>query len=300
MVLFVAALVVLGWFLFSGLQIDVLQPTGQVAGQQRDLFLLTIGLSLVVVVPVFTLLAVFAWKYRADNEKAKYKPEWAHNNLLEVIWWGIPIVIIIVLAVITWQTSHSLDPYKPIESKHEPVKVQVVALQWKWLFIYPDLGVATLNKLPVPRDVPVHFTLTADAPMSAFWIPSLGSQIYTMNGMSSQLNLVANKTGDYKGYNTNINGEGYAGMVFTTEVREQAEFDAWVAHARRSPEALTLEAYEELAKPKSDNRTVDYALVQPDLYQTIVDKYMKSVHDTGHMNHDGHAGSMDYMEHEGH
>lgn len=283
-----AALVALGWFLLKDAQIDVLNPTGAVAVQQRNLFVLTVVLSLVVVVPVFTLLGVFAWKYRADNKKARYKPEWAHSSLLEVIWWGIPIVIIVVLAVITWQTSHSLDPYKPIESKHEPIKVQVVALQWKWLFLYPDLGVATLNKLPVPKDVPVHFTLTADAPMSAFWIPSLGSMIYTMNGMSSQLNLVANKTGDYKGYNTNINGEGYSEMVFNTEVREQAEFDAWVAKTKQSPEALTLEVYEELAKPGSDKRTVDYVLVQPDLYQTIVDKYMKSVHDTGSADHGSH------------
>ncbi len=278
------------WFAMRHVTIDVLAPTGKIAGEQLKLLYFTLALSVVVVLPVFTMLGIFAYKYR-EGRDADYKPEYAHNNKLEAIWWGIPIAIIGILSVVTWYTSNSLDPYKPIASTKPTIKVQVIALQWKWLFIYPDYEIATVNELPIPVDQPVHFTLAADAPMSAFWIPSLGSQIYSMNGMSSELNLLAHKTGDYTGYNTNINGQGYSKMKFTTKVIPQSDFDTW----RRTAGVKAMEAgdhldeatYNVLAKPSVLSEPQTYHLMQRDLYDTIVAKYM------GHgMSHSSsHTGS---------
>ena len=205
----ISAFVVLMWLLLRDVDIPVLMPSGQVADGQRKLFVFTVILSLVVIIPVFVMLTVFAVRYRENNKyRADYKPEWDGSAKLEALWWGIPIVIIGILSVVTWQTSHSLDPYKPIASDKKPLEVQVVALQWKWLFLYPEYEVATVNELPLPVDRPVHFSLAADAPMSAFWIPALGSQIYSMNGMDSQLNLIADKVGTYKGYNPTSTAKG--------------------------------------------------------------------------------------------
>lgn len=233
----------------------------------------TLALSLVVVVPVFTMLGLFAWKYR-EGAKSKYTPNWGSSVKLEILWWSIPIAIIGLLSVITWQTSHSLDPYKPIASSKKPLEVQVVALQWKWLFLYPDEGVATVNDLTIPVDRPVHFSLTADAPMSAFWIPSLGSQIYSMNSMSSQLHLIANKTGVYKGYNTNINGDGYAKMTFDVTVKTDDEFADWAKTYSQSGHELTKAHFEELAHPSVVPDPMRMKLVDKGFYDSVVMKYM--------------------------
>ena len=279
--LVVSALIVLGWLLVRNAHFDILQPMGDIALQQRNLLYFALLLCAVVVVPVFIMLIGFAWKYREHGEKhgkkkATYTPEWSDNKWLEIIWWGIPIIIIAILATVTWATSHSLDPYRPIVSDKKAIEVQVVALQWKWLFIYPELGVATLNQLPVPVGTPIHFSLTADAPMSAFWIPTLGSQIYNMNGMNSQLNLIADHTGDFAGYTTNINGEGYARMKFVVHSRSQAEFDAWVKKAITSPRMMDTTEYEKLANPETVTEEREYMLMDTHLYDTILDKYMLS------------------------
>ncbi len=275
------------WFAMRHVTIDVLAPTGKIAAEQLKLLYFTLALSVIVVVPVFTMLGIFAYKYR-EGKGGDYKPEYASNNKLEALWWGIPIAIIGVLGVVTVYTSHSLDPYKPLASDKPTINVQVVALQWKWLFIYPDYDVATVNELPIPVEQPVKFTLAADAPMSAFWIPSLGSQIYSMNGMSTELNLLAHKTGDYIGYNTNINGEGYAKMKFTTKVMTQNDFDTWRRtageKAMKAGDHLDEATYNVLAKPSVISELQTYHLMQRDLYDTIVAKYM------GHgMNHGGAA-----------
>lgn len=276
-----SALIVLGWLLVRNVHFDILQPMGDIALQQRNLLYFALLLCAVVVVPVFVMLIGFAWKYREHDggkgkAKAAYAPEWSDNKWLEIIWWGIPIIIIAILATVTWVTSHSLDPYRPITSDKKAIEVQVVALQWKWLFIYPELGVATLNQLPVPVGTPIHFSLTADAPMSAFWIPTLGSQIYNMNGMNSQLNLIADHTGDFAGYTTNINGEGYARMKFVVHSQSQTEFDAWVKKAATSPRMMDTAEYEKLAKPATVTEERDYMLMDAHLYNTILDKYMTS------------------------
>lgn len=265
-----------GYLLVRGVHFDVMQPAGDIAKQQRSLILFTLLLMAIVVIPVFIMLGLFAWKYREGNtsrKKRSYKPEWGSSKRLEILWWGIPIVLIIVLAVTAWVTSHSLDPYKKIASTKDAIEVQVVALQWKWLFIYPQLGVATVNKLPIPENTPINFTLSADAPMSAFWVPTLGSQIYTMNGMSSKLSLIADKTGEFAGYSTNINGKGYADMKFTVYSQSEADFTAWVKTAQQSPNLMDVAQYERLASPGMADEA-SYVLAENRLYNMIVSKYM--------------------------
>lgn len=290
-----AALFALGWWLLHDKHIPVLMPSGEIGAQQRDLIVFTVLLAAVVVVPVFVLLTVFALKYREGNTKARYQPEWGENKWLELIWWGIPIIIIVVLSIVTWMTSHSLDPYRAIKSDKPALEVKVVALQWKWLFIYPEQGMASVNDLTIPVDRPVHFTLSADAPMSAFWIPDLGSQIYSMNAMSSQLNLVANKTGSYKGYNTNINGEGYAKMVFTTHAVSDEQFDSWVDAAHHG-KSLTKASYAVLASPSVPSEPSYYHLAEADIYEQIVAQYHQS-HDTSDDETGTAESEHDTMEH---
>ncbi len=280
----VIVLGVLGYLLVSPVHFDVLSPAGAIGKQQQQLLLFASILSLCVVLPVFTMLGVFAWKYR-EGAGSKHTPEWAENNALEALWWGIPIVIIIVLGVVTWRTTHALDPYRPIVSDAKTMEVQVVALQWKWLFLYPDLGVATVNKLIIPEQTPVHFTLTADAPMSAFWVPALGTQIYAMNGMSSQLHLIADRTGQFEGYTTNINGKGYADMKFTVYAQSQKDFDGWLAGMAKNKEVMDETRYAQLAKPGTTKQG-EYLLQNTSLYDTIVNKYMPD----HAMGNEGHAG----------
>lgn len=270
----VSAMIIVSWFLISQANFAVFEPAGWVALQQKKLLLFALALSLVVVVPVFFLLFWFGWKYREGNAKAVYQPEWDKNNRLEILWWGVPVVIIIILSVITWKTSHELDPYQKIVSANKTIRVEVVALQWKWLFIYPDLNIATVNELAMPVNHPVSFRLSADAPMSGFWVPQLGSQIYSMNGMATQVNLVANKTGTFKGYNTNINGEGYAHMTFDTKSLPEPDFERWVNNAHKSSNVLTMQSLESLIKPSYVDAPVYYHLQDDTIFDAIVMKYM--------------------------
>jgi cytochrome o ubiquinol oxidase subunit 2 len=278
----IVGIVTLSIWYFSQVSVDVLQPQGEVAAKQRDLIVFTLGLSLIVVVPVFTLLFYFAWKYREGNRAARYMPEWDGNKWLEIIWWGIPCIIIGILSVVTWQTSHSLDPYKPLVSDVKPVKVQVVATQWKWLFIYPELGIATTNDLRFPEKTPLNLEITADAPMNSFWIPSLGGQVYAMSGMTTKLHLSANTIGEYKGSSANISGEGYADMAFTARSLSDADFNEWVARVKTTGGALDMGRYEVLAQPSIVKEPGYFALKEDDLYTAIVMKYMMPDHTTEH------------------
>ena len=266
------ALCVLGYLLVSPAHFDVLSPSGAIAKQQHSLLLFALGLSALVVIPVFTMLGMFAWKYR-EGAGGKHQPEWGENRALETLWWGIPIIVIVVLAVVAWRTSHTLDPYRPIASESKTLEVQVVAMQWKWLFLYPNKNIATVNKLVIPENVRVHFTITADAPMSAFWVPALGTQIYAMNGMSSQLNLIADHTGQFNGYSTNINGKGYSDMVFTVDALSVKDFNAWTDGIAGSSQIMNKSAYEKLSQPGTAPKA-DYALPDTSLYGTIMSKYM--------------------------
>jgi cytochrome o ubiquinol oxidase subunit 2 len=259
---------------FRGVNVSVLNPQGQIADQQRNLIVFTSLLSLVVIVPVFGLLAFIAWKYREGNTKAKYTPDWDGNKFLETIWWGIPCAIILTLSIVTWNTSHALDPYKPLTSNVTPIQIQVVALQWKWLFIYPDQHVASVGLFQIPEKTPINLSITSDAPMNSFWLPSLGGQIYAMSGMSTQLHLLADKTGDYQGSSANISGQGFADMTFTARSTNQAGFNAWIQATQRSQNSLDWARYTALAKPSTSKTPSYYSLKDDALYDKIVMKYM--------------------------
>lgn len=263
--------------------VPVFNPQGSVGAHEKDLILFTLALSTVVVVPVLLMLGVFAWRYRDTNHKAAYTPDADGNRWLELLWWGIPIAIIAILSVVTWVSTHALDPNKPLESNVKPLKVQVVALQWRWLFIYPEQHVATVNELVIPAGTPVNFSITADGPMSALWIPSLGTQVYAMTGMASKLSLIADNPGTFRGSNSNISGTGYADMNFDVKaLNSRQDFDAWVDVITNGPkhEHLDLDEYLILAKPTHDT-SVDYLhLHDANLFDEIVTKYAHS--DSGH------------------
>lgn len=273
-VLFVVAFVALLVYVSHGANMPVLNPKGMIAEKERNLILFTCALGLAVVIPVFVMLFAFAWHYREDNTKAAYTPEWGHSRLFESIWWGIPCAIILILSIVTWVATHELDPYKALASTTPPLRVQVVSLQWKWLFIYPDQKVATVNMLPLPEKTPISFQITSDAPMNSFWIPSLGGQVYAMSGMSTQLHLIADQTGTYNGSSANISGQGFAGMKFTANVMSRQNFNTWVASAQSSSSSLGATEYEALARPSKDVPQATYKLTKPSLYDTIVEKYM--------------------------
>ncbi len=254
--------------------IAVLNPKGIIALEESNLIIISTLLMLIVVIPVFILSFIVAWKYRAGNKKAKYDPDWDHSTLAESIWWGVPFAIVIVLSIITWKSSHTLDPFKPIKASTKPITIQVVALQWKWLFIYPEQNIATVNFFQFPEKTPVSFEITADAPMNSFWIPQLSGQVFAMPGMKTKLHLMADEVGSYRGSSANISGKGFAGMTFVAKSSTQTDFDTWVESVKQSPHLLSLDAYKQLATPSENNPVASYVLTREDLYNWIVMKYM--------------------------
>ena len=270
----VSGIVVYGLFFgHSG----VLHPAGLIALAERKVILVTFLLSGLVIIPVFFFLFFFAMKYRAGTPAAEavHEPNWDHDNWrAEALWWFVPGLIILLLSVIAWQTSHALDPYQSIQSDVPPLTVEVVALDWKWLFIYPQLGIATVNQLEIPLDTPVHFLLTADAPMNSFWIPRLSGQIMVMPGMGTELNIMSNSTGMYYGQSANISGAGFSGMTFTTTVVSPNDFNAWVADTRKGTHPLTHLAYDQLRMPSEYVSPSRYSSVADDLYDSIMMRYM--------------------------
>ncbi|HEU4677253.1 MAG TPA: ubiquinol oxidase subunit II [Candidatus Paceibacterota bacterium] len=252
----------------------VLDPRGPVGLDERNLMLTALVLMLGVLIPVFMLTAAIAWRYRAGNTKARYTPNWEHNALDEFIWWAIPCAIIFVLALITWKSTHDLDPYRPLRPGMESMPIQVVALDWKWLFIYPNEGIATVNFVEFPEDTAIDFEITADAPMNSFWIPQLGGQIYAMPAMTTHLNLMASGTGSYFGTSANISGEGFSGMTFTAKSVSEEEFERWVESVRAGTSTLTREAYDALAKPSAYEPVATFSAVEDGLYNTIIGKYL--------------------------
>jgi cytochrome o ubiquinol oxidase subunit II len=252
----------------------ILQPSGAIALQQRDLLITATLLMMVVIIPVFVMTFFFAWRYRADNKHATYTPDWDHNKTAEAVWWGVPCVIIGILAVLTWQTSHSLDPYRPLATDGEHLTIQVVALPWKWLFIYPEERIATVNYVHFPVDKPVRFEITADAPMNSFWIPQLGGQVYAMAGMTTKLHLIANEPGEYAGSSANLSGKGFAGMNFTAKASSESEYLAWLEQVRQSTYALDQSTYNELARPSSNDPITYYRMDDRGPFSHIVMKFM--------------------------
>jgi cytochrome o ubiquinol oxidase subunit 2 len=260
--------------LLSGCNMSVLDPKGQVAADEKSLIITATLLMLVVVVPVIFLTLYFAWKYRESNTSATYTPNWSYSHRIEAVVWAVPVAIILVLGTITWKTTHELDPYKPLESKVKPITIQVVSLDWKWLFIYPEQHIATVNEIQFPANTPVNFKITSDTVMNVFFIPQLGSQIYAMAGMQTQVNLVADTPGTYDGLSANFSGAGFPDMKFTATAASQSDFDAWVAKVKASPNKLGLDNYNELAKQSQKDPVKYFSAVEPVLYAAVLDKYM--------------------------
>lgn len=253
-----------------------LSPHGVIAKQQHKLFLETILLMLIVVIPVIVMSLVFAFEFRASTRRWKYTPEWCHNSLLELFWWGIPAIIIFILGVLTWLKTHELDPYRPITVTGETEVVEVVALRWKWLFIYPKEQIATINELYMPVNHQVEFHITADAPMSAFDIPALGGQIYAMAGMRTRLHLIADDIGVYDGENTQLNGDGFSDMHFKAHVVSDADFQSWVHRVRAGGNPLTVAAYRTLYEPTIKAPIAYYSGVPEDFFMRIMKQYMEA------------------------
>jgi cytochrome o ubiquinol oxidase subunit 2 len=259
--------------MLGGCKASILDPAGKIGADEKSLILTATALMLLVVIPVIVMTVVFAWKYRASNSKASYAPEWAHSMRIELAVWSIPFVIIAILAVLTWNSSHDLDPYKPIASDARPVTIEVVALDWKWLFIYPELHIATVNEVAFPVNVPVNFRVTSDSVMNSFFIPRLGSQIYAMAGMESQVHLIANEPGAYEGISANFSGGGFSDMKFTAKATSEADFQDWVRQVRQAPQPLDTQRYMELSKPGGKHPVEYFATVDPMLYAGIVERF---------------------------
>jgi cytochrome o ubiquinol oxidase subunit 2 len=247
-----------------GTSIPMIFPSGWVALEERNLLFFIQALMLIVMIPVFIFTFIFSWHY----------PDLVDHKLAEVVWWGVPFLLVVIISIVTYYKTHELDPYKPLQSNEKPLTVQVVALQWKWLFIYPEEGIATINTLVIPEKRPIRFLITSDAPMNSFWIPDLGGQIYAMPGMQTELNLVANEPGEFRGSSANISGEGFADMYFITKAESQSDFDNWVKSAQNSPKQLDLKAYKELAAPSRNNTVTLYRLQDEALFKQVVMKYM--------------------------
>ncbi|GDX06139.1 cytochrome o ubiquinol oxidase subunit II [Buttiauxella selenatireducens] len=278
-----------GTFLLSGCDSALLDPKGQIGLEQRSLILTALGLMLIVVIPAIAMAIGFAWKYRASNKDAKYSPNWSHSNKVEAVVWTIPILIIIFLAVLTWKTTHALEPSKPLVHDAKPVTIEVIAMDWKWFFIYPEQGIATVNEIAFPANTPVEFKITSNSVMNSFFIPRLGSQIYAMAGMQTKLHLIADEAGTYDGISSNYSGKGFSGMKFKAIATPDMDtFNQWVAKAKQSPEVMNdMATYEKLAAPSEYNKVEYFSAVKPDLFKDVINKFME------------HGKSMDMTQPEG-
>ncbi|WP_407149195.1 ubiquinol oxidase subunit II [Bradyrhizobium sp. ORS 86] len=265
--------------LLGGCDFVVLAPAGDVAAQQRDLVVISTVLMLLIVLPVMALTVFFAWRYRQSNTAVPYEPEWDHSTQLELVIWSAPLLIIVCLGALTWMGTHLLDPYrtlgridagKAIESKDAPLNVEVVALDWKWLFIYPDYGVAAVNELAAPVDRPIRFRITASSVMNSFYIPALAGQIYAMPGMETKLHAVANEQGTFRGFSANYSGAGFSGMHFAFKSLSASDFDKWITNAKASSNMLGRSDYLQLERPSQNEPVRLYGSVDRDLYKAIL------------------------------
>lgn len=249
---------------------SVLDPQGPIAAAERTLILNAAAIMLAIVGPTIAATLGFAWWFRASNTRATYRPDWAYSGRIELAVWSVPLLTIIFLGGIAWIASHQLDPARPIESKAKTLEVQVVSLDWKWLFIYPEQGVASVNQLVVPVGTPVHFTLTSASVWNSFFVPQLGSMIYTMAGMSTQLHLQADREGTFSGLSTHFSGDGFSDMKFDVRSVSTDAFEAWIEAARREGPVLDTGAYGELARQSIADPPSTYRAVAPDLFHQVV------------------------------
>lgn len=265
-------LLVLSLVVFIRSDLIVVFPKGIIGLKQRDLLIFATLIMLIVVIPVFVLIYYVVHRYHEDADQSKYAPKWGHSTLAEVIWWGVPLIIVIILATINWITCYTLDQYRPIQSSKKPIEIQVVALQYKWLFIYPEEGFATINYIQFPVDTPVHFVITADAPMNSFWIPELGGQIFAMPGMRTELYLQANELGTFRGRSANLSGSGFAKMRFDAKAVSDKEYQRWLQNVKGNSKLLDKHEFKKLVKPSTDNPVTVYAVEDRNLFKWIVTK----------------------------
>ncbi len=261
----------------------VLNPAGDVAAQQGQLVITATLLMLVIIVPVIVLTLFFAWKYRQSNTantEADYDPDWHHSTTLELVIWSVPLLIVIALGALTWIGTHKLDPYRPLDrisatkplGDARPLEVQVVAMDWKWLFFYPEQGIATVNEVAAPVDRPIRFKLTSTSTMNAFYVPDLAGMIYAMPGMQTELNAVINHAGVYRGMASHYSGKGFSGMTFKFHGLAQADFDQWVAKAKAEGQQLDKAAYLRLAEPSERDPVQRFASVEAGLYNRVLNR----------------------------
>lgn len=268
----------------TGCKGGILDPKGQIGMDEMSLIIISTLLMLLVVLPVIGMTLYFAWKYRAGRNET-YDPKWSHSTRIEATVWTVPIIIVAILGVITWQSTQDLDPYKPLENKGKHLTVEVVSLNWKWLFIYPEQGIATVNELVFPANVPVEYKITSQSTMNSFFIPQLGSQIYSMAGMETQLHLIADEPGTFDGFSANYSGAGFTGMEFKAiATPTQDDFDAWVAKVKHDGGALNKQTYAKLVEPSEEHPVEYFGNVSEGLFHSIVMQYMQS------------HGKLDYYE----
>ncbi|OZI75149.1 ubiquinol oxidase subunit II [Bordetella genomosp. 12] len=279
--------------LLTGCNAVLLSPSGDIAVQQRNLILISTGLMLIVIVPVIVLTLWFAWRYRASNTAARYTPEWNHSTVLELLIWAGPLLIIIALGALTWVSTHQLDPYRPLSRLSEgrevppgtkPLVVEVVALDWKWLFVYPEQGVAAVNELAAPVNRPIQFRITSSTVMNSFFIPAMAGQIYAMPGMQTTLHAVINHPGEYAGLSANYSGAGFSGMRFAFHGVDEAGFQQWISQVRAQGTPLNRQAYLALERPTERNPVQYFGSVAPGLFDAIVGRCVDPAHPCS-MNH---------------
>ena len=257
-------------FLLSSCNRGILDPVGPVAHAEKQILINSTAIMLAIIIPTMVATVAFAWWFRRGNKKAKYRPDWEYSGAIEMVVWAIPALTIMLLGGITWIGSHDLEPSKPLKSSVPAVKVEVVSLDWKWLFIYPDQGVATVNQLVVPAGTPVSFRLTSATVWNAFFVPQMGSMIYTMPRMTTRLNLQADKPGVYNGLSSHFSGDGFPGMQFQVQALPPDQFAMWAQGARGQGPALDGRGYAELEKPSSYVKPMTYGAVAPGLFDAIV------------------------------
>ena len=265
--------------LLGGCNLVLLDPSGDVARQQSDIMIITTIIIALIIVPVLIAIAVVAWRYRASNKNAKYEPHWDHSPQLELWVWSGPLLIIIAVGAVSWLGTHQTDPYraldriapgKPVPSDVKPLEVDVISLRWKWLFLYPQYGIATVNEMAAPVDRPIQFKLTGDTMMDSFFVPALVGQVYTMPGMQTILHGIINKPGEYKGFSANYSGAGFTDMRFKFHGLTTQDFDAWVGKVRAAGGDLDLAGYDTLRKPSRNAPVQYFAKFDADLYQRVL------------------------------
>ncbi len=252
----------------------VIDSKGPIGSEEVNLIKIAFILMMVVVLPVFVMVIWFSIRYRANNKKATYKPGWAHSNKIEWVIWTVPIAIVAALSYLTWVKTHELDPYKPIKSEAEPIRIEVISTDWNWLFIYPDYNIAVTNHLVFPANRPLSFRLTSASVMTSFFIPQLGSQIYVMAGMETKLHLMADHEGTYSGFNFEYSGNGYADMNFDAVATSEDDFNQWIEQAKQSPNKMNMNTYQVFRNPSINYPVKTYSSVESGLFNINMMEYM--------------------------